>query len=369
MGAWVPPSLIRPSGHGSIRTRGGAGPSGLTDAAAVGGSRQGYHGVICYAAGLESAAARGSCDAFSGLDLPFRAVERQQFKDFVAMLNPEAAQLLGSRFRIARDMHAAADAATAELRQLLTADGLSGRMTLTTDIWNSGNNIAFMVVTAHWVTSDFRLQQAVLDFRSLERYHKGDRIAQELEETIEQWGLGDLFFGVTTDNAENNNRAIRLLAGVPDAIPGSRRRDPPLLSLSHHFRYVTSNVSWDLVPCCAVLSKFILFPRFDITLNLSTIYERAPQNRSESCELWPATSGGQCSVRSGSSNIQSRLATAEIADQQVAAQGVQAARPPAEGKRLIIDSPTRWGSTLEMVVRALELHMPLTMFFDDTTVS
>ncbi|CAI5536575.1 unnamed protein product [Closterium sp. Naga37s-1] len=77
-------------------------------------------------------------------------------------------------------MHAAGDAATAELRQLLTADGLSGRITLTTDIWTSENGLAFMVVTAQWVMSDFRLEQAILDFRPLEK---------ELEEVIVEWGL------------------------------------------------------------------------------------------------------------------------------------------------------------------------------------
>ncbi|CAI5516413.1 unnamed protein product [Closterium sp. Naga37s-1] len=115
-------------------------------------------------------------------------------------------QHLDSRFRLARDMHATGDAATAELRQLLTADGLSGRITLTTDIWTSENGLAFMVVTAHWVTSDFGLQQAILDFRPLEGAHTGDKIAKELEEVIVEWGLGGAFFGVTTDNAENNNQ-------------------------------------------------------------------------------------------------------------------------------------------------------------------
>ncbi|CAI5522823.1 unnamed protein product [Closterium sp. Naga37s-1] len=68
----------------------------------------------------------------------------------------------------------------------------------------------------------------VIDFRPLEGRHTGDKIATELEQVIGEWALGGgEFFGVTTDNAENNNRSVRLLAGVADDTPGSRPRDPP----------------------------------------------------------------------------------------------------------------------------------------------
>ncbi|CAI5495346.1 unnamed protein product [Closterium sp. Naga37s-1] len=236
---------------------------------------------------------------FAGLDLSFRSVDRPAFHDFVTLLNPDAAQHLGTRFRLARDLLSAGESATAQLRQLLTRDGLAGRVTLTTDIWTSENNVAFMVVTAHRVTSDFQLQQMVIDFRPLEGRHTGDKIADELEQVIGQWALGGgEFFGVTTDNAENNNRAVRLLTGVADDTPGSRPRVPPLMSLSRHFR------------------------------------QRVALQR-----------GGATQAEGGSS----------------------ARKRPAD-LRLIVDLDTRWGSTLEMVVRGCELHIPLTMYFDESTV-
>ncbi|CAI5500310.1 unnamed protein product [Closterium sp. Naga37s-1] len=103
-----------------------------------------------------------------------------------------------------------------------------------TDTWTSECGISIMVVTAHWITSDFQLQKAVIDFRELKGSHTGDAIADELEEVLVEWGFGDAFFGVTTYNAENN-RAVRLLAGVPDSTSGSRPRDPQLLPRSRHF--------------------------------------------------------------------------------------------------------------------------------------
>ncbi|CAI5983365.1 unnamed protein product [Closterium sp. NIES-65] len=113
-----------------------------------------------------------------------------------------------------------------ECRELLVGDGLAGRMSLTFDIWTGENNVAFMGVTAHYVTSDFQLKQAVIDFRELKGSHTGDLIADELEEVLREWGLEKMLFAVTCDNAENNSRAMRLLAG-----------HPPLLSRWRHFRY------------------------------------------------------------------------------------------------------------------------------------
>ncbi|CAI5987074.1 unnamed protein product [Closterium sp. NIES-65] len=120
---------------------------------------------------------------------------------------------------------------------MLARDRLARRVTLSTDIWISENNIEFMVVTAHRVTTDFKLQRMILDVRPLEGSHTGDKIAHELEHVIEEWALGDAFFDFTTDNTENINRAVRLLAGVPENTPGSRPRDPPpLLSQSWHIK-------------------------------------------------------------------------------------------------------------------------------------
>ncbi|CAI5994617.1 unnamed protein product [Closterium sp. NIES-64] len=138
----------------------------------------------------------------------------------------------------------------AQLRQLLTGEGLAGRVTLTTDIWTSENNVAFMVVTAHRVTSDLQLQQMVIDFRPLEGRHTGDKIAGELEQVIGQWAFGGgEFFDVTTNNVENNNRAVRLLTSVADDTPGSRQyamKVEPVVEALRRLRAVASYIEWSL---------------------------------------------------------------------------------------------------------------------------
>ncbi|CAI5489085.1 unnamed protein product [Closterium sp. Naga37s-1] len=295
--------------------------------------------------------------------------EGGRFCDFVTLLNPDAAQHLGTRFRLARDLLSAAETAKAELRQLLTGDGLAGRVTLTTDIWTSENNVAFMVVTAHRVTSDFQLQQMVIDFRPLEGRHTGDKIASELEEVIGEWALGGgEFFGLTTDNAENNNRAIRLLAGVPDDTPGSRPRVPPLMSLARHFKCVAHvlnlavQYATKVEPVAEALRRLRAVASYigwsvQRSERFFDIQKRYAATLAETQAGDGAEEGGERQAEGG---------TVERGGTQ--AEGGSSARKRPTDLRLIVDSDTRWGSTLEMVVRGCELSIPLTMYFDESSV-
>ncbi|CAI5957270.1 unnamed protein product [Closterium sp. NIES-64] len=272
---------------------------------------------------------------FAAADLPFRLVECRE------MLNPGAALLLGSRHRLARDMQAYGEAAREDMRQLLVGDGLAGRMSLTFDIWTGENNVAFMGVTAHYVTSDFQLKQAVIDFRELKGSHTGDLIADELEEVLREWGLEKMLFAVTCDNAENNSRAMRLLAGVPDARPGSRPRHPPLLSRWRHFR------------CMAHVVNLAV----QAALKVDEVAEPLKRLRDVANYI------GWSTLRTD------RFFELQKGYAATRPQGPPGSRRPSGPLRLIVDCVTRWGSTLHMVNRGFELRMPIAMFFDDSDSS
>ncbi|CAI5987401.1 unnamed protein product [Closterium sp. NIES-64] len=278
---------------------------------------------------------------FAAADLPFRLVECREFKAFVQMLNPGAALLLSSRHRLARDMQAYGEAAREDMRQLLVGDGLAGRMSLTFDIWTGENNVAFMGVTAHYVTSDFQLKQAVIDFRELKGSHTGDLIADELEEVLREWGLEKMLFAVTCDNAENNSRAMRLLAGVPDARPGSRPRHPPLLSRWRHFR------------CMAHVVNLAV----QAALKVDEVAEPLKRLRDVANYI------GWSTLRTD------RFFELQKGYAATRPQGPPGSRRPSGPLRLIVDCVTRWGSTLHMVNRGFELRMPIAMFFDDSDSS
>ncbi|CAI5532078.1 unnamed protein product [Closterium sp. Naga37s-1] len=232
------------------------------------------------------------------------------------------------------------EAAREDMRQLLVGDGLAGRMSLTFDIWTGENNVAFVAVTCHYVTSDFQLKQAVIDFRELKGSHTGDLIADELEEVLREWGLEKMLFAVTCDNAENNSRAMRLLAGVPYARPGSRPRHPPLLSRWRHFGCVAHVVNLAV----------------QAALKVDEVAEPLKRLRDVANYI------GWSTLRTD------RFFELQKGYAATRPQGPPGSRRASGPLRLIVDSPTRWGSTLNMVNRGFELRMPIAMFFDDSEV-
>ncbi|CAI5978183.1 unnamed protein product [Closterium sp. NIES-64] len=184
----------------------------------------------------------------------------------------------------------------------------------------------------------------------LEGRHAGDKTADELEQVIGEWALGGgEFFGVTMNNAENNNRAVRLLAGVSDHTPGSRPRDPPVMSLPPHFkcvahvlnlavqyamevepvaqalrrlRAVASHIGWSVQRS----ERFFDIQRQYAATRAATQAERDTEEGGERHAEGGTAEGGGEAGRGGSS----------------------AWKVPAD-LRLIVDSDSGWGSTLEMV--------------------
>ncbi|CAI5479374.1 unnamed protein product [Closterium sp. Yama58-4] len=95
---------------------------------------------------------------------------------------------------------------------------------------------------------------ADLPFRLVDRAsssHTWSLIAQTLERILTEADLRDVVFAVTTDNAENNNKAIRLLSGVTAEGPDVWTSNP-LRDIAHHVRLREqldkiriSDVHWD----------------------------------------------------------------------------------------------------------------------------
>ncbi|CAI7874922.1 unnamed protein product [Closterium sp. NIES-53] len=71
----------------------------------------------------------------------------------------------------------------------------------------------------------------------LEGSHTASLIAKTLEGILAEWGLTEMLFAVTTDNAENNNKAMRMLAGDP-AEGAAARIEFPLFDKDRHVRCI-----------------------------------------------------------------------------------------------------------------------------------
>jgi len=83
-----------------------------------------------------------------------------------------------------------------------TRDTLA-QIALTTDIWTSMSNDAYLSVTASYITGDWQLQMPVLTTVSMEERHTADYIAQCLKTTTDEWGISDKVSAVLHDGAAN----------------------------------------------------------------------------------------------------------------------------------------------------------------------
>ncbi|KAL3652170.1 hypothetical protein CASFOL_001851 [Castilleja foliolosa] len=83
------------------------------------------------------------------------------------------------------------------------------RVSITTDTWTSIQNINYMVVTAHFLDEEWKLQKRIINFIKITS-HKGDDIGKVLEVCLNQWGIENIF-SITVDNASANDVAIEYM--------------------------------------------------------------------------------------------------------------------------------------------------------------
>src|SRR5438046_8698286 len=98
--------------------------------------------------------------------------------------------------------------------------------------------------TIHFIDEKFRLQQELLGFVPLTGSHTGEYMAEVIYDLLEEYGIKEKFFCITTDNASNNIAMVKELSKL----------------LEH------DNISWDYktnhIPCLAhiinlVVQKFL----------------------------------------------------------------------------------------------------------------
>ncbi|KMT03967.1 hypothetical protein BVRB_8g186740 [Beta vulgaris subsp. vulgaris] len=86
------------------------------------------------------------------------------------------------------------------------------RVSLTTDLWKSKpQKIEYMVLTAHFVDLDWKLQKRVINFVHLPPPRKGANIADAILTCLKEWEIEDKVFTISVDNASANDSCIQIL--------------------------------------------------------------------------------------------------------------------------------------------------------------
>ncbi|KAI5339152.1 hypothetical protein L3X38_018424 [Prunus dulcis] len=133
-------------------------------------------------------------------ELPFSFVEGEGFREFCSVacpqFNPPSRRTLGRRFL---EMYT-------KMKEKLKVDLRSHRICLTTDTWTSVQNVNYMVLTAHFVDSNYKMDKRILNFCVIDS-HKWESIGKLLENCLIDWGHKKILT-ITADNADANTKAI-----------------------------------------------------------------------------------------------------------------------------------------------------------------
>ncbi|KAG8388231.1 hypothetical protein BUALT_Bualt02G0104300 [Buddleja alternifolia] len=134
--------------------------------------------------------------------------EHEHFEDFLSSLNPNFQ--LPCRNTIRSDVIDVYREEKVKVQTLL--DGLSCKMSLTTDIWTSDHSrVAYCCLTAHFIDDEWELQKKILSFKKIPYPHDGDNLFNFMKENILEWNLDKKIFSVVVDNASSNDSMMRKL--------------------------------------------------------------------------------------------------------------------------------------------------------------
>lgn len=146
---------------------------------------------------------------------PLQTVESPAFRHLISKLNPR--YKLPTRRKLTSKLF---PELYTEVRSEVEANlqSVSRTCALTTDGWTSTKSNPpknFEAVTCHYITQEWEMKSVLLETRPTEcEAHTGDTLKAHLERVLEEWKISPV--GITTDNASNITKAIRLLQNLDE---------------------------------------------------------------------------------------------------------------------------------------------------------
>ena len=84
-------------------------------------------------------------------------------------------------------------------------------MSITTDFWSNRTNTSFLVLTAHYCTSDFNLKSKIITFSSFKNRHTSIEIARVITNKLRKLHILNKVNRIVCDGAKNITNAIQLV--------------------------------------------------------------------------------------------------------------------------------------------------------------
>ncbi|BFG34962.1 hypothetical protein CerSpe_212360 [Prunus speciosa] len=140
-----------------------------------------------------------------------------------------------------------------EHRLKLKKDLRETRVCLTPDTWTSVQNCNYMVLTAHFIDSEWKMHTRVLNFSMISN-HQGPTIGKLIENCLLEWGI-EKVLAITMDNAFANKVAINW---VRSKLNRRAKAEPVLQGKYLHVRCLAHITNLIVVSGLKRLSKSIL---------------------------------------------------------------------------------------------------------------
>ncbi|XP_072076617.1 zinc finger BED domain-containing protein RICESLEEPER 2-like [Arachis hypogaea] len=191
------------------------------------------------------------------------------------------------------------------------------KISLTTDLWKSQNQkIECMVITGHYIDTNWILQKRVLSFVHVPPPRRGVDIADAIFKCLIEWGIESKIYSISVDNASYNDSCLRTLKDM----------------ISRHRKLLCGGKLFHVQCYAHILNLLVQDGLGEIAGTIENIRESVKFiNQSEA-----------------------RLRTFSEIVQQL----------QLPGRKLILDCPTRWNSTYQMISTALHFKEVFPRFQD-----
>ncbi|GKB95839.1 zinc finger BED domain-containing protein RICESLEEPER 2-like protein [Tanacetum coccineum] len=138
---------------------------------------------------------------------PFTIVEEDGLNLVFKSMQPRAENI--TRHAVKNDCMNVYEMEKKKLKKLLVD---IKRISLTTDLWKSKHqNTEYMVITGHFVDTNWKLQKRVLSFVDIPPPRHGIEIADTLLKCLREWEIEDKIMTISVDNASANDAAMKIL--------------------------------------------------------------------------------------------------------------------------------------------------------------
>lgn len=139
---------------------------------------------------------------------PFSVVDDVGFKEFVNLLNP--GYKIPNRHAISKTLIPAAyEKCFNEVKEIINNDLEMACMT--TDCWTSRNTESYIAITVHFLDSNFVLKSILLSCHSFNESHTSEHLSEQINTTLNTWGIRNKIGLAVSDNAYNVQNALSIL--------------------------------------------------------------------------------------------------------------------------------------------------------------